>query len=183
MKIFLDCGSNLGQAYTYFKDKYGDNYKYILLEPNPNCYRKLVADFGDISNVEIHNKAAYIKDCVKNFRFTDDYSVGGSIIESHNSLYEEKSKQESPVTCIDVVEMIENLSLENEIIVKFDIESSEYDILERMIASKTIFKVNKIYCEFHSQYMNAEDKKEFKLREEKILDFVRHNGIHFEIWH
>jgi hypothetical protein len=70
----------------------------------------------------------------------------------------------------------------NDVIIKFDIESSEYDVLEKMIESNLIFRVKKIYCEFHSQYMNHKDKNVFGLRENKILMFVKKNNICFELW-
>lgn len=70
----------------------------------------------------------------------------------------------------------------DEIIIKLDIESSEYDVLEKMIQSKLIFKVRKIYCEFHSQYMDRKNKKNFEKRENSILSFVKKNNICFELW-
>ena len=70
----------------------------------------------------------------------------------------------------------------NEIIIKFDIESSEYDVLEKMIESNIILKIRKIYCEFHSKYMSCEDKREFRSREKKILRFIKKRGIEFEKW-
>jgi len=147
MKIFLDCGSNVGQGYTYFSEKYGNEWHYILFEPNPNCYRKLIEQFGSLPNVDIHNKAVYIEDCTKLFKFVTEYCVGGSLIENHNSAYN-NTKQEVQVSCVDIIKIIEKLSVNNEIIIKFDIESSEYDILERMIELKTIFKVKKYIVSF-----------------------------------
>jgi len=183
MKTFLDCGSNIGQGYLHFRQKYGADCRYILFEPNPNCYRKLIEQFGTIPNVEIHNEAVYIEKCVRPFKFTTEYCVGGSLIENHNSAYDDDgNKQKILVNCVDVVKVIENQTPSNEIIIKLDVESSEYDILERMIDSKTIFRVKKIYCEFHSQYMNDKDKRKFKLRENKIMEFIRRNNIDFEMW-
>ena len=183
MKVFLDCGSNIGQGYLYFRQIYGDDCHYILFEPNPNCYMKLIEQFDTLPNVDIHNEAVYIENCIKPFKFTTKYSVGGSLIENHNSAYSVENKQEVLVNCVDIVEIIEKLSLNSEIIVKFDIESSEYDVLEKMISFETIFKVKKIYCEFHSQYMNNKDKKVFNLREKKIMEFISHNNVDFEVWH
>lgn len=183
MKIFLDCGSNIGQAYTHFRDRYGDKYRYMLFEPNPHCYGKLIEQFGKLSNVEIHNEAAYTENCIKPFYFETEYSVGGSIIQAHNGAYNDCARQEVMVNCVDIVEVIKDLSLNNELVIKFDIESSEYDVLEQMINSKVVFMVNKIYCEFHCKYMKKKDKSVYKPREDKIMSFMRQNNIDFEIWH
>lgn len=48
---------------------------------------------------------------------------------------------------------------------------------------KTIFKLKKIYIEFHSQYMNELDKKIYDIRELNILNFLKNNKIDFELWH
>jgi len=181
MNFFLDCGSNLGQAYVYFKEKYGLFYKFLLFEPNPNCYAKLIEKFGKLPDIKIYNQAIYSQDCSKIFRFSEKYSVGGSIIDYHNSLYKSKKNNEVLVRCVDIVKIIEDLHCD-ELVIKLDIESSEYDVLERMINSKIIFGVKKIYCEFHSQYMNSRDKEIFKPRENKIMKFVHDNNIDFEIW-
>ena len=68
------------------------------------------------------------------------------------------------------------------IVLKLDVESSEYDILESLIKRKIIFKLNKIYCEFHSIYMNQNLKNEYEVREKNILNFVKENNIDLELW-
>ena len=182
MNIFLDCGSNIGQGYSHFRQKYRDDYRYILFEPNPYCYAELLEKFGNVDNVEIRNEAIFSEDCCKTFSFGEKYSVGGSIIKNHNSLYNKINQNQLSVRCIDIVQLINGFSANDNIVIKLDIESSEYDVLEHMIKTETIFKVKKIYCEFHSQYMNKEDKSSFKKRENNILDFMRDHGINFEIW-
>jgi FkbM family methyltransferase len=182
VKYFLDCGSNLGQGYEYFRQKYGDEWNYILFEPNKNCYDKLIEKYGNTSNVKMYNRAVYTEDCVKQFRFTSKFCVGGSIIVGHNSGISHNT-QVTSVSCVNILKIIGDMvSGNDEIIIKLDIESSEYDVLEKMIQSKLIFKVRKIYCEFHSQYMDRKNKKNFEKRENSILSFVKKNNICFELW-
>ena len=183
MKYFLDCGSNLGQGFTHFRNIYGDGYQYLLFEPNVNCYEKLVENFNILTNVTIFNAAVYTSDCVKTFRFDSSYSVGGTLVEQHNSAFPKK-QEEVAVRCIDIIRMVDTIiSNGNEVVMKLDVESSEYDILEKMIETKTINKIKKIYCEFHTQYMIPEDRKAFLPRENSILNYIRENKLDFEIWH
>ena len=83
--IFLDCGSNIGQSYEHFSKKYGDNYRYILFEPNPYCFNILQSKYNNTSNISILNKAVYTENKICPFFFCNDTDVGGSIIVNHNS--------------------------------------------------------------------------------------------------
>jgi FkbM family methyltransferase len=183
-KIFLDCGSNIGQGYEYFRDLYGEEYQYILFEPNPNCYDILIKKYKD-HNITIHNKAVSNKVEELVFYYTEDTSEGGSIIEEHNSnYYHSKDVNKVTVQTINLIDFIDQIyTKDSEIVLKLDVESSEYDILESMIKDETIFKLKKIYCEFHSQYMAEDTKQIFSQKEKKILRFIKQNNIDFEIWH
>ena len=40
--LFIDCGSNLGQGFKFFRKYFTlDIFDYILIEPNPNCIKEL----------------------------------------------------------------------------------------------------------------------------------------------
>lgn len=182
--IFLDCGSNIGQGFEHFKQIYGDSYEYHLYEPNPNCFSILVSKYGNINNVFLNNKAVFINNTQLKFYFTDDFSEGGSIVEKHNNNYYDNNKVNSIlVDCIDINLLIDQYDSNDNIVLKLDVESSEYDIIEYLIETKTIFKLNKIYCEFHSQYMKDETKKKYLQRENNIIKFMEENKINFQLWH
>jgi len=181
-KYFLDCGSNLGQGVDYFSKVYSfDDYCYHLFEANDNCIKELSNKFKDIKNLTIHNKAVWKENKKIIFYFDSPYTVGGSIITDHNSAYDLK-KFEKEVESIDLNEFIDSLNAE-EVIIKMDIESSEYEVLKSMIDKKTIFKVKKIYCEFHSQYMKFPEKQKYLEEESNLIKFMKQNKIDFELWH
>jgi len=182
-KYFLDCGSNLGQGYEYFRNKYGNEYFYMLFEPNVNCYNKLIEKYAKTENIKIHNTAVYIDNTPKFFTFVTDYCVGGSIISGHNSALP-ANKRITQVECVDIRQVLDELLVVPcEIIMKLDVESSEYDILESLIDGNYISRIEKIYCEFHTQYMNPVDRKIFVPREQNILNYMKTNNIKFELWH
>jgi len=185
MKYFLDCGSNLGQGFEHFRKIYGEDFQYKLFEPLTTCYDFLVEKYSDLENVEIFNQAVYIENCIKSFgcSISDSLHVGGSLIENHNSSIQNNTKQYYQVSCVDFIEFIDNIyNIGDEIIMKLDIESGEYDVLEKMIATGTIFKIKKIYCEFHSCYMSENDKTIFISRESNIINFMKTNHINFIQW-
>jgi FkbM family methyltransferase len=182
--IFLDCGSNIGQGFQHFSQIYSNEFEYILFEPNPHCYKILVDRYGNREDVTLLNKAVYVKDDILEFYFNSPLSEGGSLISNHNSLYYDSEMIEKvKVESVGIAKLIDSLyNDEYNIIVKLDVESSEYDILEHLIETESILKVSKIYCEFHTQYMNEEDKNTYLVRENSILEFTEKNNIDFEIW-
>tara|TARA_B100000963_G_scaffold118886_1_gene103563 strand:+ start:243 stop:803 length:561 start_codon:yes stop_codon:yes gene_type:complete len=181
--IFLDCGSNLGQGFEHFRRVYGDEYEYHLYEPNPNCFKILSEKYGNSSNVFLNESAVYSKECELELYFKEPYSNGGSIIQDHNSQeYSYKDVDAVLTKCVDLGKIINDFDENTNIVLKLDVESSEYDILESLIKRKIIFKLNKIYCEFHSIYMNQNLKNEYEVREKNILNFVKENNIDLELW-
>lgn len=188
-KIFLDCGSNCGQGFEHFNSIYGDEYEYHMFEANPNCQEFLIEKYGDRKNIIINKKAVFNKDGEMKFHWatTVPTSVGGSLIYEHNDKYHDPNDKnfytEISVETVDIGRYIDEL-YENgsEIILKLDVESSEYDILESLIETKTIHKLKTIYCEFHTQYMKSETNSNFVERENNILQYVRENNIDFHLW-
>ena len=88
--LFIDLGSNLGQAYKWFSKFFkGPNIHFELFEPNPYCYKKLIElkDFKE-KNININNLGAGVEDGTVKFYglYEDKYSQAGSILEEHKSL-------------------------------------------------------------------------------------------------
>lgn len=184
-KIFLDCGSNLGQAFEEFRQILGTkNIQYFLIEPNQFCYDILVQKYTELNYVKIFNLAASDHNGLTTLFFESQFSEGASIISEHNSaLYSSSGCHSTIVKTFDLVEWINTYSSQDyQIFLKLDIESSEYAILEKLIHTQSIFKISKIWCEFHSPYMSNPHKLEYQLREQAILEFIGNNHIPFELW-
>lgn len=185
-KIFFDCGSNLGQGFEHFRSLLGqDNITYLLFEPNPKCFEQLLFKYSNLPNVVVSNCAVSTVNSTQAFLFTSEFDVGGSIVSDHNNgSYTRDACQEITVKVIDLTQLIDIYhNIGYHIWMKLDIESSEYDILEKLIATGSISKISKIYCEFHSQYMKDPEKSLYRDRETRILSYVTNNNIPFELWH
>ena len=52
------------------------------------------------------------------------------------------------VNVVDIIYVVRNRGL-NSIIMKLDVEGSEYEILNRLLKTKQMDKFSKIWCEFH----------------------------------
>lgn len=192
--LFLDIGSHFGQAFGHFcKEMYPLNeFDYILFEPNPNSYNFLLNNIKNIvpddekrcNSIKVINSAVYIENTTKKFLFDGKTCQSGTIIKDHFSRNRnEIGNNYIDVNCIDINNIVEeNSLLYKDIIIKLDCECSEYDILESLIKTKNIHKIKKIYCEFHTRFMNSEDKSLYLKREHNIVVFLKENNIDLINW-
>ena len=176
-RIFIDLGANIGQAYQFFNGIYPNNhYDYILVEPNKFCFDKLKL-LVDNSNVTLLQSAAWIKKEQKLFygvaESGNSTSLGASIITNHKTKsYNIQKETAVLVETFDLSKfLLEKSLIYDEIIVKMDIESSEYDILEKLINDDNIKLIDRIFVEFHSNWMKESKIKDaYILREKKLIE-------------
>jgi len=191
--VFLDCGSNHGQGFEHFRKIYHTGFHYMLFDANRFCCEFLHNKYKDDPTIVIYNNAIYSQAGKKTFTFRSEDDVGGSLVDVHNSAYKDYfylssiDKLESckqTVNCIDINALINNLlsKIYNNIIIKMDIESAEYDVLESMIEHGTIKKVKKMYIEFHTKFMLSKDREQYIQREYNIIDWMHLNNIDWEFW-
>ncbi|WP_179008428.1 FkbM family methyltransferase [Winogradskyella forsetii] len=187
--LFIDCGSNLGQGYTYFKDFFKPEfYDTVMIEPNPHCMKILKEQFQN-ENIEFIEAAAWINyDDLHFFGLVEDdrgeTTDGGSVIDSHNSTFYEADKENSTkVKAISLADLIlKKKASYSQIIIKMDIESAEYEVLKNMLETKAVDYVDYMYIEFHSQYFKDEQIK-YKKLEKQLVKQLRRKDIGVSLWH
>ena len=191
--LFIDAGTNLGQGFEFFnkffKTKYFD---YLLIEPNPYCRKKieyLINKDSYPNKIRYMEKAAGITDGkVKLYGLVEDHrgilSDAATINKKHFSrIYKKNIEKAIEVECFDFIKMLKGLYNYNNIIIKLDIESSEYPILENLIKNnKSIKNIHHIFVEFHAGYMSFFYKIFYRYREKKIKNGLKKNKISFTEW-
>ena len=190
--LFIDAGSNLGQGYRWFSKIYKhQDVIFDLFEPNPNCMstlRKVVLETK--RKATIFNEALATKNGVMKFYGTAEdeggrTSQGGSLNKQHNSLYYQASDDKS----IEVISknineyLLEKNSLYSKIVLKMDIEGGELDVLNSMLENESMYCLDTIYIEFHSQYQREPDKSRTRKIEEKLINEMKGLGVKVRIWH
>lgn len=184
--LFIDCGANVGQAHLFFSKHYRKKWcDYILVEPNPDCIA-ILRQFED-SRTKLVPKGAWIEKGFLPLYGTNSFnptSVGGTLVPEHNF---GKAKQDVDtiirVALFDFSAYVEEMSKSyGLIIVKLDIEASEYIVLERMIDSKIDKLVQTFYIEFHSKYFESPLREDFKSRELGITKSLKINSKVI-LWH
>jgi len=191
--LFIDCGSNLGQGFTFFEQYFPlENFDFILVEPNPHCEETLINKITSKKkegSIELIKKAASISDgTTKFFGLTEDdrgiTSEGGSILKEHNtSMYTHSEENAITVETFSLSDLIINKANSYKIIVlKMDIEGGEYEVLEDLLKHQVHKKIAIIFTEFHSQYMIEPNKTIYKNREKVIIESFKTDKIPFKRW-
>lgn len=179
--LFLDCGSNIGQGFEFFRKYYPlEHFDFVLFEPNPHCFKILEQKYFRFyaGGVTLVNAAVGVEEAEIDFFGLEDaqggmYSVGGSILPEHNSgMYATPQNSSIKVTSINFIDYLRNLIGDRKysaIILKLDIEGGEYQILDSLKDNEMLDLFETIYVEFHSQYMNKEFSNLYKTKEQLFL--------------
>ena len=190
--LVIDCGSNLGQGFTFFRQYYPLSlYDYVLVEPNPYCIghlSKMREELG--GNIDIIAEAASTQAGEARFYgLTEDArgkaSNGGSILRNHNSLYYTADEHHAiSVRTFCLRDLIQKKidSGYSAIVMKLDIEGSEYHVLDDLIAHNMHTLIDVLYIEFHSRYMEEIDRKHYESREIEIVNKLQQDSVLYTIW-
>ena len=173
MKVFIDLGSYTGDTILKAMRVYPDFDRYIGFEPVPELYQKSKDMFEKDSRVVLH-QLAISPNPKKSIKFFTSYRKEGVITSGSTMI---KSKTTGQINAdrffyaesIDIAEYIkDNLSKEDHIVLKVDVEGMEYEVFDNLIETGIISYVNKIYCDWHYKKMGS-NREKYKRRHKKIV--------------
>ena len=153
-KVFLDCGANNGCSVRMFRGLYDkeEEYEIFSFEPNP-----VFDEWFEDLEVNLIKKAVWVKDEDLTFYQIENRTYGKQSGGSTLNKIKARSHKhviihEIKVQAIDFSAWLtDNFDPDDEIILKMDIEGSEYKVLNKMIDDETIKYIDKLYIEFHWQ--------------------------------
>jgi FkbM family methyltransferase len=178
-KIFLDIGTHNGQTLVIAKNKYPDFDLFVGVEPVESLCQKAIGKVGELDgNFKIFNRALdYQSEPMREIIFYEEVNgnnkLGSSILKDKRM----KKQKEIKVKCQDIRDFFEELNITNEdyIIMKIDVEGKEYDILHGMIKHELINMVDELYIEWHWHKVES-------ITEERHLNIVRSlNELGFKV--
>jgi len=185
--LFIDCGSNLGQGFNFFKKYFKtDIFDYILIEPNPNCLEQLKKITND--KILLIGKGVWKSKTILKFygisETKNKTTLGGSLIDNHNSLWYKSNKNEATeIETISLSELIlEKKDKYDTIVIKMDIESSEYEVLRSLLTNNSIEYIKHIFVEFHSQYFSHNEQNKYLKLENELVDEIRSRNVGLTKW-
>jgi FkbM family methyltransferase len=189
-KVFLDFGANKGQGLREFIRMYNINSDWIVesFEPDPSC--ELEKHISDIPFVKIHKKAIFNKNGkikFHQFLLNSEASSVNCLLDSGyftdpNHDYYLKNDEVGKfieVDCVDVTDILNQYNDDDFIVVKLDVEGSEFTILRKMIKDNVINKINELYVEWHTPLLSTETpQSEMDLRE-----IISETGVKLHNWY
>lgn len=177
-KVFLDCGTNLGQGLMQFiyKEIIDDTFEIHCFEPNPYALEYSKKRFADDKfknyNIIFHEVALWIEECKKTFTleaFTGEYvcmhsgehlgydlkaggasNIMGDKWKKPGWIQDNWLSNDMEVDCIDFSDFLKNnIDSEDYVVCKMDIEGAEFEIVPKLLEENTIDLIDEIYVEWH----------------------------------
>lgn len=190
-KIFLDCGSNVGQGYENLKLCLQTPFDVVyMFEPNSKCFKVLQEKYPNfhLMNVAVWNKD---EERILNTEFTNE---SGSTMGGASNILEDDfikpahipagfmgqwpPKTSEVVKCIDFSAFVlANILPTDEALLKLDIEGSEFEVLDKMIADDSLRLIKHIVIEwYHRMRLHPTHPVEH------YVGIFRSLGIHYHEW-
>lgn len=198
-KLFFDCGTHMFQGFQQFAEKYSieSDWECYCFEANPITYKMSKKKYIELLNrefdikhfnlavsdkkgtVDVNCALAYFYDESEDGSYT---SQGSNILEKPPN-FEHLNYDEGvhEVRTIDFSGfMREIVSPGDFVLIKMDIEGSEFSVLDRLIYDNTIEYINEIYVEFHEVFF--ENPEYYIERKEFYKKVFKEKGIQFNDW-
>jgi len=178
MKYFIDCGCNNGDTIEKFLTgqilshiKNPTEY-YIIGFDLYKDFEQPVLDIISKYGAKGHFVPAAIDtyDGEATAAIAHDNSVSSSINELHNKASAWYFDHHEKVSVMDLSSYIKTLD-NPEILLKMDIEGSEYNVLPKMITDLTIFSVKELMIEYHYSFSQI-NKKTVRKWYREYKDFI-----------
>lgn len=164
--VFIDGGAHKGETIEYFRNSAVSvihPWEIFCFEPVPGLQDDILAK-GDLTLIQ---KAIWISNGSLSF-FAGGNTTVASIYENEAV----KDRKNIEVPAIDFSSWIASKFTSDDFVwLKLDIEGSEYEVLSKMLADKTIDLVDLLFIEFHNT--PTQDQNSAK----ELLQKIRDRGV------
>lgn len=144
VKRIIDAGSNIGVSALYFAQTYPDAH-IDCFEPNPEAISFLKQNMQAFKNVAVHQYA--LGNTEGTLEFFVDADIRASSIASAANLLISKNRPSRPISVN--MKRLSSFIDEPIDILKLDIEGGEMAVLEDLVQTGAIHKVQNLLLEFH----------------------------------
>lgn len=202
MKIFIDCGTHMFQGFKQFAEQYNidSEWKCFCFEANPFTYERSQETYKELIengyNITHFNKAVYNKDGTINVNCSKDdggpyadghLSQGSNILldpPDYDHVYKGGFTYQEEEVIVDTVNfskfLKDNVTQDDFVLVKMDIEGAEFDVLPLLIEDESYKLIDDFYCEFHERFF--EPKSKYKKLKEEYKQVFEDRGVSIQEW-
>lgn len=177
--IVIDCGANVGKI-TLLLAK--TKAKVYAFEPNRFAFEVLAHKTSRYPNVvRIQKGVSHKKEKAKLYyheKSNDDeilWSSGSSLLNFKSNILKEKYQE---VELIDLSEFINNLARRVKVL-KIDVEGVEVDILNRLIDTGVINKIDHVFVETHDHKIPELKQETDALRKRLDTEQIKHVDLNW----
>ncbi len=154
--VILDCGANVGDITSRFARTGAEIYAF---EPNPGVFRILSRRFRGLSRVHCLNRGVMDRECQLSLNIPAprassdaiDVSVAASFV-GHAGNTPEGTMQQVDIPCVNLAEFVRSLG-KNVRLLKLDIEGAELAVLNSLLDSGMIHRIDHVLVETHEKQM------------------------------
>lgn len=187
-RVFIDAGANTGQSSIILRHlfPYGKNYQIFAFESHPEMYRELrnwkdflIKSYDEYNEHTIitSNKAVWIKDGEQDFYLGRPESATLRLDKKPTKVnYDIPVKVET----FDLSTWIKsNFSKSDYVVLKMDIEGSEFDVIPHLIDTNAFEYVDEFYCEFHHNSLSNKTEVDYF----KLLESLKSKNVVPKVWY
>jgi FkbM family methyltransferase len=176
MKYFVYCGARHGEVIAKLHPRYQFDREWMIhfFDPNPHISDHYALQSASECGAAcvFHRKAVWIEDCKTDFQLQNcvNKDGGGSAVGALRSTNRRlKGGDIVPVEAIDFSKFVKELQ-STYMVVRMDIEGSEFAILRKMIRENTLCKIRDLHIEWHHRHMPTESRESVGLLERSIRE-------------
>ena len=196
-KVFIDCGSNLGQGALFFSRFFRPReWRYVLIEPNPACHarlRRLAKEKLSHGGrpAQVIPRAAWISNGTRRLYGTQkgEAAVGASLNPGHNGgVASRKGTRFLIIPTFDLGQFLLGLFPRRSrrpapcVVMKMDIEGAETTVLPHLLKSGSLQKLRALYVEWHSRYLVSGKRQRTRLQEVALMNSLNRHTL-VRPWH
>ena len=182
-KYFIDCGSHCGESIVRAKGHWGSDTNVIGFEAIPYFANELSKLYEDDDTVMIQNSIVWDKSTIKRLYVSDNWTDGSSVyldkgLNEGKRTVSEKSYVDVPAFNLSRW-ILDSFEKSTYLILKLDVEGSEFRILNKMIEDGSIEYVDELWGEWHDMKIDVPEINELSV---KVKDYLEANNIPLNIW-
>jgi FkbM family methyltransferase len=159
-KIFIDGGAHKGEAIEVLLDKRLDlkGCDVHFFEPNIDLIILLesIGKENKNYNINVYHSALWKED--GEIEFLESIArwntLASTVVSSMNEIWGLKLDRDNPqkVKSVSLSNFLKQYSIDDYIVVKLDIEGSEYFVIEDLFSAGEIEKIDELYIEWHDHF-------------------------------